>query len=159
MDGFMPTLFDRLMGERSAAWTLDQLKASVARDLEALLNTRAAMPAEVFNGYPRCSVSVLNYGLMDFAGASLSSAQERESICSSMSRAIARHESRLRNVSIRIDPDGGAVNRLNFVIVASLHVDGVSEYVNFNAVLQKSSLHYSISKLSKYEAKSIWTST
>jgi type VI secretion system protein ImpF len=159
MDGFMPTLFDRLMGERSTSWTLDQLKASVARDLEALLNTRAAMPAEMFGGHPRCSVSVLNYGLVDFAGASLSSAQERDSICTSMKWAIARHESRLRNVSVRIDTDGGAVNRLNFVIVASLSVDGVSEYVNFNAVLQQSSLHYSISKISKHEASSIWTST
>jgi type VI secretion system lysozyme-like protein len=83
------------MDERPAAWTPEQLKESVARDLEALLNTRVAVALEFFNGYPRCSVSVLNYGLMDFAGGRLSSVQERESICISMKRAIARHEPRL----------------------------------------------------------------
>jgi type VI secretion system protein ImpF len=149
MDGFTPTLFDRLMDERSATWSPEQLKESVARDLEALLNTRVAVPLEFFQGYPRCSVSVLNYGLMDFAGVSLSSAQERESICTSMKRAIARHEPRLREVRIEIDTDGGEVNRLNFAVVAVLLVDGVREPVNFNAVLQQSSLHYSIRKLSK----------
>jgi type VI secretion system protein ImpF len=149
MDGFTPTLFDRLLDQRPASWTPDQLKESVARDLEALLNTRVAVPLEFFNGYPRCSVSILNYGLMDFAGGSLSSVQEREMICTSMKRAIARHEPRLREVRIAIDSDGGEVNKLNFVVAAVLLVDGIREPVNFNAVLQQSSLHYSIRKLSK----------
>lgn len=155
MNGFTPTLFDRLMGEhqtsaprgRLATLTLDQLKDSVARDLEALLNTRVALRPGLLEPYPHCYSSILNYGLMDFAGLCLSSANDRDAICVSLVRAIARHEPRLRDVRASLEAGRGAVNKLNFVIYAYLHVDGMREPVNFNAVLQPSSLHYSISKL------------
>jgi type VI secretion system protein ImpF len=151
MNGFTPTLFDRLMGDtlrgRGASMTLDQLKDSVARDLEALLNTRVALPPGLLDGYPHCRSSILNYGLMDFAGLCLSSARDRDAICASLVWAIARHEPRLREVRASLEADRGAVNKLNFVIYGYLHVDGMREPVNFNAVLQPSSLHYSISKL------------
>jgi type VI secretion system protein ImpF len=39
-----------------------------------------------------------------------------------------------------------AVNRLNFAITALLVVHSAHEPVNFDAVLQPSSLHYTISK-------------
>lgn len=157
MSGFIPTLFDRLMGEQSsgtlhgtiATLTMEQLKDSVARDLEALLNTRVALPPGLLEPYPLCRNSILNYGLMDFAGLCLSSADDRAAICASLKQAIERHEPRLRDVVASLEANGGAVNKLNFVINATLQVDAASEAVNFNAVLQPSSLHYSISKLSR----------
>jgi type VI secretion system protein ImpF len=153
---YRPTLFDRLLGDcpagsrgAVATLTLEQLKDSVARDLEALLNTRQVLPPGLLDQYPHCYRSILNYGLVDFAGLCLSSDSDRASICLSLERAIARHEPRLRKVKATLEADPGAVNRLNFIITATLLADGESEPVNFNAVLQPSSLHYKISRLSR----------
>ena len=157
MKGFTPGLLDRLMGERAQAssngvvsrLSIEQLKDSVARDLEALLNTRVALPPELLDEYPECRDSIINYGLIDFAGFCLSSADDRAAICASLKAAIDRHEPRLANVSASLEMDEGSVNRLNFVINGTLNVHPAMEPVNFNAVLQPSSLHYSISKAAR----------
>ncbi|MDB5958804.1 MAG: type secretion system baseplate subunit TssE [Massilia sp.] len=154
--GYMPTLLDRLCGDHDTGahmrMTIEQLKDSVARDLEALLNTRAGIDAPALADFECCRTSILAYGLIDFAGSCLSSIEDRAAICASLKRAIEQHEPRLREVSATLESEPGSVNRLNFCINASLQVAGSAdcadpaEAVNFNAVLQPSSLHYSISK-------------
>lgn len=152
MKGFTPGLFDRLMDTRSAAsgtvtrLSIEDLKDTVARDLEALLNTRAVIPEDLLKQYPECSKSIVTYGLNDFAGLSLSSFDDRAYICQCLEKAIARHEPRLRNVRASLEVQEGAINRLNFAIAALLVVHSSQEAVNFDAVLQPSSLHYTISK-------------
>jgi len=152
--GFMPGLFDRLMEKQGPGpaggtvprMSLDELKDAVARDLEALLNTRVVIPEDVLEVYPECARSIVTYGLHDFAGLSLSSADDRAFICTSLEAAIARHEPRLRNVQARLELREDSVNRLNFAITAMLVVSAAHEPVNFDAVLQPSSLQYTISK-------------
>ena len=142
-----PGLLDRLMGAAAQAdtrLTLDQVKDLVARDLEALLNTRT-MPGW-FEQHPRARTSVLNYGLADFAGMCLTSSEDREAICASLKAAIEAHEPRLTAVSATLQPSAGGINRLHFVINARLLVGASGETVNFNAVLQPSSLRYSIAR-------------
>jgi type VI secretion system protein ImpF len=154
MKGFTPGLFDRLMdaplsGNASGTvprQSIEDLKDSVARDLEALLNTRAVIPEDLLKRFPECGRSIATYGLNDFAGLSLSSTDDRAFICRSLERAIARHEPRLRNVQASLELRADAVNRLNFSITALLVVHSAHEPVNFDAVLQPSSLHYTISK-------------
>jgi type VI secretion system protein ImpF len=154
MKGFTPGLFDRLMdvpvrGATSATvsrMSIEDLKDSVARDLEALLNTRTAIPEELLKDYPECSRSVVTYGLSDFAGRSLSSPDDRAYIRTCIEKAIARYEPRLRNVRAVLEVREGAINSLNFSITALLVVSSSEEPVNFDAVLQPSTLHYSISK-------------
>jgi len=153
MKGNVPGLLDRLMDPRLHAqggvlprMSIDQLKDSVARDLEALLNTRLAVPAETFAEYPEAKKSVLNYGLVDFAGYCLSSSDERAQICASLVAAVVAHEPRLSAVAAALESDPGSVNRLNFVINGTLMLESGAEPVNFNAVLQPSSLHYAISR-------------
>jgi type VI secretion system protein ImpF len=155
---YTPGLFDRLTerggleaigagpGGAPARVSIEEIKDSVARDLEALLNTRAVVREAVFERYPECTRSIFTYGLHDFAGLSLSSADDRAFICRSLEHAIARHEPRLRNVQARLELREDAVNSLNFAITALLVVSSAREPVNFDAVLQPSSLHYSISK-------------
>jgi len=151
--GFMPGLFDRLIehsGQNPAGTvprvSLEEMKDSVARDLEALLNTRTVAPEEAFRRFPECARSIVAYGLHDFAGLSLSSFDDRAFICRSLEAAIARHEPRLRNVQARLELRDDAVNRLNFSITALMVVSTAHEPVNFDAVLQPSSQHYTISK-------------
>ena len=147
MNGFTPGLFDRLLGGPGAPvrLSLEQLKDAVARDLEDLLNTRAAFPQELLRAFPECTRSILNYGLIDFAGMCLSSTEDRATICASLKAAIERHEPRLRDVQARLEREPGAINRVSFAISARLVASG-SEVVCFDAVLQPSTLRYSIQR-------------
>ena len=154
MKGFTPGLFDRLLdvpvsGATSAIvsrMSVEDLKDSVARDLEALLNTRTVILEGLLKRYPECSRSIITYGLNDFAGRSLSSPDDRAYICMCLEKAIARHEPRLRNVKASLEVREDSINRLNFAITALMVVSTSQEPVNFDAVLQPSSLHYTISK-------------
>ena len=154
MKGFTPGLFDRLMdvpvngasNGTVSRLSIEDLKDSVARDLEALLNTRAVIPEDILKRFPECGRSIATYGLNDFAGLSLSSSDDRAYICRCLEKAIARHEPRLRNVQASLELRADSVNRLNFAITALLVVSSAHEPVNFDAVLQPSSLHYTISK-------------
>ncbi|MES2017637.1 MAG: type VI secretion system baseplate subunit TssE [Pseudomonadota bacterium] len=154
MKGFTPGLFDRLFdvpvsgatGATVSRMSIEDLKDSVARDLEALLNTRTVIPEGLLKRYPECERSIITYGLNDFAGRSLSSPDDRAYICLCLEKAIARHEPRLREVKASLEVREDAINRLNFAITALMVVSSSQEPVNFDAVLQPSSLHYTISK-------------
>jgi type VI secretion system protein ImpF len=146
MNGFIPGLLDRLLGEHERPMSLEQYKDSVARDLEDLLNTRCALPEEMMRAYPECARSIANYGLLDFAGMCLSSADDRARVCAALKAVIERHEPRLRNVQARLERDAGSINRISFAIYGTLAGLPYSEAVSFDAVLQPSSLHYSINR-------------
>lgn len=152
MKGFTPGLLDRLMvdeGVAGAVLGLEQIKDSVARDLEALLNTRIALDVAQLEGYPEARASILHYGLIDFAGFCLTSGVDRAAVCASIEDAIATHEPRLLEARAVLETEAGDVNRLHFAIQARLSVEGVREPVNFNAVLQPSSLHYEINRTAR----------
>ena len=152
MTGFTPGLFDRLLGAPQRAGTsvargaLEDIKDAVARDLEALLNTRSVIPEHLLKGYPECARSIVAYGLRDFADLSLSSPSDRAAICACIEKTIACHEPRLRKVKAHLELRDGAVNRLNFSITGVLVASAAQDTVNFDAVLQPSTLSYSISK-------------
>lgn len=154
MQGFAPGLLDKLLAgnkhrpsnDTVARLSMDDLKDSVARDLEALLNTRKVIPEDLLLSFPECENSIVTYGLNDFAGLCLASFDDRAFICSSLEQTIRRHEPRLKNVVAELEIQEGSINRLNFAISALLVVHPAQEPVSFDAVLQPSSLHYSISK-------------
>lgn len=155
MKGFSLTLFDKLLGATVTRsnlgainrLSLDQVKNSVAVDLEALLNTRAVIDDDVFQSFPECHRSIASYGLRDFAGMSLASTDDRAQICRSLETTISRHEPRLRNVRASLEVDQHHINRLNFAINALLVVHASKEPVSFDAVLQPSTLQYTISSV------------
>mgnify|MGYP000495024245 CR=1 FL=1 len=153
MKGFTPGLFDRLLGvplrggnTLAPRLSAEDMKDAVARDLEALLNTRAVLPDGFLDGYPECARSIVSYGMNDFADLSLSSPSDRAFICTCIEQAIARHEPRLGEVKASLEMRHGAVNRLDFSITGVLVASASQEAVNFDAVLQPSTLSYSISK-------------
>jgi type VI secretion system protein ImpF len=154
--GYVPGLLDRLMdrpargasgaGAGVVRVSIEDLKESVARDLEALLNTRCAAQDAQFKDLPECRRSLATYGLQDFAGRSLLSFDDRAFVCRCLEDAIARHEPRLRNVRATLELRSGSTNALHFAITAMLVVHAAQEPVNFDAVLQPSSQHYTINK-------------
>ena len=161
MKGFTPDLFDRLLGQPQrhgvvvARLNIEELKDAVARDLEALLNTRSTIQDGSLVGFPESAKSMVSYGLCDFADRSLSSPTDRAHICTCIENAIERHEPRLKEVKAKLDVRDDAaptVNRLDFSITAVLVASVSQEPVNFDAVLQPSTLQYSIRKAGRASA-------
>ncbi|KAB2928833.1 MAG: type VI secretion system baseplate subunit TssE [Dechloromonas sp.] len=149
--GFEPSLFDKLFDDLpvgAARWrlSLEQLKDSVARDLEALLNTRVILGDALLQNFPLAGRSVAAFGLADFAGLSLASVHDRRHICSAIASAIAAHEPRLRDVRVELELHRKTVNALYFSINAVLFVRPAQEPVAFDALLQPTSLQYSVSR-------------
>ena len=158
---YAPTLFDRLadLAPREPAEryplrmiSAEELKESVARDLEALLNARCAYGNDVFDGFPHARQSMCSYGMNDFVGLSLANPADRNFICRSLERTIAIHEKRLKQVMVALEVDNKTVNRLKFTINALLVVHPSTEPVHFDALLQPSTLQYSVNKSKRVAA-------
>jgi type VI secretion system protein ImpF len=155
MTGFEPGLLDKLFDDdrRAAAspalrnLSLEETKGAVARDLEALLNTRMVFTEAMLEGFPQCQRSALTFGLSDFSGLSLASFYDRAFICRSIENAILRHEPRLRNVAVRIEMDEQvSTGVLFFGITAQLTLPALREPVSFDALLQPTTLQYSVTR-------------
>jgi type VI secretion system protein ImpF len=143
MQSFTPGLFDRLDADDEARHP-KEWKESITRDLEALLNTRSALLPHVLASHPEVGNSVVNYGLIDFAGMCMTSDTDQKRICTAVRLAIERHEPRLHKVTATLQPRKGAINRVDFVITAQLKNTPVAEPMHFNAVFQPSLQKYSI---------------
>lgn len=154
MNGFEPGIFDKLFDDELSLSTAvlrrmsaEEMKSVVARDLESILNARISLSESDLERYPQCRRSILTYGLNDFAGMSLVSHYDRVYICKSLQNAIARHETRLRQVEVALaGVRRGGSSALCFNISAVLLLPGMREPVNFDAMLQPTTLQYSVSK-------------
>ena len=151
---FNPSLFDKLFDGHPIdanlstvrTHSLDELKNSVARDLESLLNTRMGFSDAQMKSFPECASSMLTYGLNDFSGHSLASSDDRKFICESIRRAITHHEPRLNDVEVKLALREQSVSVLNFAIKALLVIHPAQEPVNFDALLQPSTHQYSVTR-------------
>lgn len=152
-NGFEPSLFDKLFEELPGAvarrrHSLAQLIDGVARDLEALLNTRIVVDDVLHKDWPLAARSVIGFGLADFAGLNLVSVHDRRRICSAIEAAINAYEPRLKEVRVELEPEHKTVNALLFSIHAMLIVSLAEERVAFDATLQPTCLQYSVSQRS-----------
>lgn len=153
MNGFEPSFLDKLFDDQPRSpsenmfkrFSLEQFKESVAVDLEALLNSRAGIDESLLKGLPLCQRSLVTYGLNDFSGLSLASSYDRAYICRSLEQTIDVHESRLRDVEVGLQTNNRSMG-LHFMIQATLLVHPSTEPVNFDAMLQPSTLQYSVSR-------------
>lgn len=151
---FEPSLLDRLFDDHPAGanastvrmLSLDELKNSVARDLESLLNTRMGFSEAQMERFPECVGSMLTYGLNDFSGRSLASSDDRKFICGAIQRAIEHHEPRLTDVEVVLALREQSVSALNFAIKALLIVSEAQEPVNFDALLQPTTHQYAVTR-------------
>ena len=147
-----PSVLDRLLDDHpdnsqlndAPLYELAQLKRSLARDLEALLNTRL-MPAEVRDDdYPLARASMLNYGIPDLSGISLLNPDDRELLREQLRRAIETHEPRLSRVRVNLDAPREMERHLRFRVDAVLRIHPHRPPVTFDATLQLSSNVYKV---------------
>jgi type VI secretion system protein ImpF len=141
----VPSILDRLIDDdpeitteptSGRAQRLRELKQSVRRDLEWLLNTRPrGLPSS--GRWPELVRSILTYGLPDFGGAGPAGQRNRAEFCASMAQLIRQHEPRLMDIAVveLREPDE---RQLQFRIDALLRVDPAPEPVVFDTLLESS---------------------
>jgi len=134
---------DRLFEDTPIRPTLRDLKAYVARDLEAMLNTRREA-LEPLSEKLEVSRSLLTYGLPDFSAWTMMNATDRERIRYAMEEAIIRFEPRLKRVSVTLDEPRQVDPALRFRVDAVLQVDAIHEPVMFDAMLEFSTRKYQV---------------
>jgi type VI secretion system protein ImpF len=147
-----PSLLDRLIDlepnnrkEAAAvqAQSLRQLKDSVRRDLEWLLNSRRT-PAEPDARSKELWRSSYCYGLPDLTGLALNTEQARGDLARILEAAIAAFEPRLRNATATLQPSIIGSRILLFQIEALLLMEPAPARVYFDTTLELISGEYHV---------------
>ncbi len=146
--GFKTTLFDRLLPNDQQAChglSLQELRESVALDLEDLLNSRMAKIDSDIDDYPLAKRSILQFGIIDFVGLSTANPTDRDKICQSIEQSIAAHEPRLKQIKVEMLMEGHNMGALCLSIQAFLNIHPLYEPVIFDALLKPTTQQYVIS--------------
>jgi type VI secretion system protein ImpF len=141
----IPSVLDRLIDNepdvrreapRSRNQVLRDLKQSVRRDLENLLNTRLrCVPASP--QMKHLKKSLVHYGLPDLTGSSPVSARDREEFRRSIEAVVKQYETRLRKLNVRLTGSPDAIDRtIRFHIDAVLQAEPAPEPISFDSTLR-----------------------
>lgn len=151
----IPSVLDRLIDydptvgrevARSRSQVLAEMKESLRRDLENLLNTRWRCV-----GWPphltELNTSLVNYGIPDIAGVDLASAEEREKFRRTLEDIVARFEPRFKSVKIVFPEQGQPIDRtLKFRIDGLMRVEPSPEPVAFDSAVEPATGNVTIRK-------------
>jgi type VI secretion system protein ImpF len=121
---------------------IQELKASVARDLEALLNTRQECLDVIPPDFPEAGVSLLTYGLPDCSSYNLHSQRDRQKVHRAIESAITKFEPRLADVRVSLEPMKEYDPSLRFRVGALLKMDPAPTPVTFDTVLRLNTQQY-----------------
>ena len=123
---------------------LQQMKESVGRDLQALLNTRCratSWPEE----YKELDRSLFAYGIPDCVGISTGSREQQETLRRMIAQAIENFEPRLMNIRVTLADTSDPTDRaLRFRIDAMLKVDPAPEPVIYDSKLDATNGDFSV---------------
>ena len=155
----LPSVLDRLIdlepdnrneAAKDRAQLLKDLKKSVRRDLENLLNTRVCfldLPADL----PRLHTSLANYGIADFGSLIMDSANSMECLRGRIEDVIRRYETRFQDINVEMDVDSKSRFRrsVRFVIHGVLHAEPSPEPVTFSSQMNKIAREFSVETADK----------
>jgi len=131
-------------GRVSHAQSVRQLKISLRRDIEWLLNTRRT-PEPAGKAFPELEHSLFNFGLPDVTSLSHESSSDRMRLLQMVESTIATFEPRLTRVKVTpLEPARGAVHVLRFQIEGMLMMDPEPEHISFDTVLVLASGQYDV---------------
>lgn len=141
----VPSVLDRLIDEepqntqetpKSRNQVLRELKHSVRRDLENLLNTRWRCVNWGTN-LEEMELSLVNYGIPDFTGVNMAAPSERERLRQIIERIVRKFEPRFKSVKVKLLKNADDSDRsLRFRIDAMLHAEPAPEPVSFDSQLE-----------------------
>jgi type VI secretion system protein ImpF len=139
-----PSVLDRLVdldpsmsqeAPKSRSASLRDLRNSVRRDLEWLLNTRCYTEAldENLEEAPR---SVAFYGLPDFTGLGAMNPAEQKRLSTAVETALRYFEPRFLDLKVTMERLNSVDRQLKFHIEARLDVEPAPEPIAFDTVLE-----------------------
>ena len=140
-----PSILDRLLDDEpdnqhevdlGQHQKLKQLRNSVRRDLENLMNARFRVmePNEEFQELDN---SLLNYGLPDLATINITDLDKRKEFTSKMEKILKGFEPRFKDVNVSYMENKDNIDRtLRFRIDATLYADPSPEVVVFDSILE-----------------------
>lgn len=146
----IPSLLDRLTDHAPHSRTenplsrlqaLRALKASLWRDLSALLNTKRR-EEEIGEEFTEANRSLLGYGLPDFSSYSLKSPSDQNRLRRALEAAIRRFEPRLEKVTVTLEAPFETDPSLRFRVDAMLRLEPAPEPVSFETLLQPESRRF-----------------
>lgn len=115
---------------------LKDLRNSVRRDLENLLNTRCCVvsPPEQ---YEQVQDSLMNYGLQDLATVNMLDSDKKILFTNSVEKIIKQYEPRFKSVRVsHLDTGDSGDRTVRFRIDAVLYADPAPEVVVFDSILE-----------------------
>jgi len=127
---------------------LKQLRDSVRRDLENLLNTRYYLfsPPEQ---YAELEKSLLNYGLPDLATVNILDARKRDEFTEKLEKTLIEFEPRFKSVKVSYLENADKIDRtLHFRIDAEIFAEPLPEVVIFDSVMESVTRIVSIKEIS-----------
>jgi type VI secretion system protein ImpF len=142
-DLLLPSVLDRLLDDepdnrkelpKDRAQRLKDLKLSVARDIEDLLNTRVLFD-KIPETFHRVQASIVNYGVPDFNALVTDSSDTVLWMESRIQQVIENFEKRIHDVVVK--SEGAArfrdVRVVKFRIEGTLQADPSPEYVKYTS--------------------------
>lgn len=146
--GFRSTLFERLLPVddqyNGQGLSIQELRQSIAHDLEDLLNNRMTRLNQTEEHYPGIKNSILQFGIIDFVGLSTANPTDRDKICRSIEQSISAHEPRLNQVKVEMLINENNMSSLYLSISAYLNISPLYEVVMFDALLKPTTQQYVI---------------
>ena len=143
MRGLMDRLVDAPLPEDGGRRvSVTDMRNSVSRDLENLLNTRSEGARLITDSFKECRASSLTYGILDFSSYSLLSPHDRDRFRRSLELAIGLHEGRLTRIRVTLEPQRELDRALRFRVDALMELGPDNEKVQFDAVLQLNTQTY-----------------
>jgi type VI secretion system protein ImpF len=141
---FRASILDRLIddaphlhveADKDRHQQLRELRNSVRRDLQNLLNTRYRIvaPPEEFS---ELAISLLNYGLPDLATVNVADIEKKREFIRLLEKIVSDYEPRFKSVKVHHIPNKKTSDRtLRFRIDATLYADPAPEMIVFDSVL------------------------
>ncbi|HJU29026.1 MAG TPA: type VI secretion system baseplate subunit TssE, partial [Candidatus Binataceae bacterium] len=123
---------------------VEELKASVARDLENLLNTRREALKDLPPGLVETAKSLPMYGMPDFTALNPLNSDDREGLRGAIESAIAAFEARLQRVIVKVDAAEPNARSVSFHVEALLRAEPAPRPVAFDTVLDLGARQYSV---------------
>lgn len=146
--GFRSTLFERLLPVddqyNGQGLSIQELRQSIAHDLEDLLNNRMTRLNQTEEHYLGIKNSILQFGIIDFVGLSTANPTDRDKICRSIEQSISAHEPRLKQVKVEMLINENNMSSLYLSISAYLNISPLYEVVMFDALLKPTTQQYVI---------------
>ena len=147
-----PSVLDRLLdydprssteAPKSQSTSLAELKQSVKRDLEWLLNTRQN-GVEIAETLEEVNESLAVYGLPDLTSLSARNPNEQNRLAKALETALRIFEPRFINVKVSLEPIDNTDRQLRFRIEAHLDVEPAPEPISFDTVLSVGSGEFAV---------------